>query len=268
VQEGIEPLEWEATYLTGGGDDPVKRVSDAALRAGILITAWSPVALQHELQRYLWKAGEPHIAVKTLWQQLATFNYLPRLQSADVLKDTIRTGASSQDYFGYATSRDPTTGKYQGLSFGRQPTAVFIDEHSVLVSPAAAREAQAVATPGGGSLGLDAANTGTQRVPVGNGSATGEAGGRYTAPGSSASGPGTVPKRTHFYGRIDVDPLRLSSLASQISAELLQHLMGAGVTVQVTIEIQADIPAGAPETTVRTVTENAHTLKFKTVEFD
>lgn len=45
---------------TGGGEDPVKRASEAALRAGILITAWSPVALQHEFQRIaLAEAREP-----------------------------------------------------------------------------------------------------------------------------------------------------------------------------------------------------------------
>jgi hypothetical protein len=37
-------------------------------------------------------------------------------------------------------------------------------------------------------------------------------------------------------------------------------LVGAKVTV--TLEIQAEMPAGVPENVVRTVAENARTLKF------
>ena len=37
---------------------------------------------------------------------------------------------------------------------------------------------------------------------------------------------------------------------------------GAPLNVEVRLEIQADIPGGAPDDVVRTVTENARTLKF------
>ena len=268
MQEGIEPIEWEATYLTGASDDPIRRASDAAVRSGILISEWSPVSLQHEFEQYLWKGDEPTLAVKTLWQQLATYNYLSRLQSSDVLRDTIRAGASSQDYFGYATSVDPVTGKYQGLCFGRMPTAVFIDDHSVLVSPAAAQAALAAATAAAGAVGLDASNGGTRRVAVGNGSIAGEPPAPYATHGGTVPPPAAPAAPTQFYGRIDVDPLRLSSMASQISAEILQRLLGAGVTAQVTIEIHATVAGGASEATVRTVTENANTLGFKVAEFE
>jgi hypothetical protein len=36
----------------------------------------------------------------------------------------------------------------------------------------------------------------------------------------------------------------------------------------VTLEIQAEIPSGAPENVVRTVTENGRTLKFTTQGFE
>ena len=38
------------------------------------------------------------------------------------------------------------------------------------------------------------------------------------------------------------------------------HLVGAMVTV--TLEVEAEIPSGAPENVVRTVTENCRTLRF------
>jgi hypothetical protein len=41
-----------------------------------------------------------------------------------------------------------------------------------------------------------------------------------------------------------------------------------GATVTVTGEIKADIPAGAPDLVVRTVTENGRTLKFTSHGFE
>jgi hypothetical protein len=41
-----------------------------------------------------------------------------------------------------------------------------------------------------------------------------------------------------------------------------------GSSVKVTLEIEAEIKAGAPEQVVRTVTENSRTLKFTTHGFE
>ncbi len=38
--------------------------------------------------------------------------------------------------------------------------------------------------------------------------------------------------------------------------------------VRVTLEIQAEVPGGAPENVVRTVTENSRTLKFTSQGFE
>jgi len=38
--------------------------------------------------------------------------------------------------------------------------------------------------------------------------------------------------------------------------------------VRVTLEVEAEIPDGAPENVVRTVTENSRTLKFTTHGFE
>jgi hypothetical protein len=38
--------------------------------------------------------------------------------------------------------------------------------------------------------------------------------------------------------------------------------------VKVTLEIEAEIPSGAPDNVVRTVTENSRTLKFKNQGFE
>jgi hypothetical protein len=49
----------------------------------------------------------------------------------------------------------------------------------------------------------------------------------------------------------------------------VQHLTSlVGTNVRITIEISADIPDGAPEHVVRTVTENSRTLKFDQAGFE
>ena len=51
--------------------------------------------------------------------------------------------------------------------------------------------------------------------------------------------------------------------------EVVKHLTTLyGANVQVTLEIQAEIPTGAPDNVVRTVTENSRTLKFTSQGFE
>jgi hypothetical protein len=57
--------------------------------------------------------------------------------------------------------------------------------------------------------------------------------------------------------------------ASHIADEVIAHLTGlVGSKVKVTLEIEAEIPTGAPDHVVRTVTENSVTLKFTSQGFE
>jgi len=50
---------------------------------------------------------------------------------------------------------------------------------------------------------------------------------------------------------------------------VVQHLSGLlGAEVTVTLDIDAEIPSGAPDDVVRTVTENCRTLKFENSGFE
>ena len=66
-----------------------------------------------------------------------------------------------------------------------------------------------------------------------------------------------------------LDPERVGRDASKIADEVLAHLVGqVGAEVTVTLEIAAFLPDGASDPTVRTVTENSNTLKFKSHGFE
>jgi hypothetical protein len=88
---------------------------------------------------------------------------------------------------------------------------------------------------------------------------------------SGVPGTGTVvaarPKRYH--GTVVLDSTRVGRDASRVADEVISHLAALmGAKVRVTLEIDAEMPDGASEQIVRTVTENGRTLKFTSQGFE
>ena len=272
TQEGTKPIEWDALRLTGGdpsgGETPVVRPGRRAQRDELLIDSWSPALLKMELDRYLWPDAAAHVGLRQVWTNLATYVYLPRLRDRDVLVQTVRTGAASIDFFGYAVAADGDG--YQSLSFGRLPATVYDDDRSVIVTPEAARQAldkvSAPAPSDGNGSGVAAATIG---VAAAGGSRIVRGGVASPAAGSSTAGTAERAAPTDFYGSVELDPMRPGTAAGQVATEVLQHLSALlGAEVTVTLEIRATVPGGVPGHVVRTVTKNARTLNFKTAEFE
>jgi hypothetical protein len=78
-----------------------------------------------------------------------------------------------------------------------------------------------------------------------------------------------APKARRYFGTVTLDPNRVARDAGRIAEEVIAHL-GAlpNATVQVTLEISADVPAGVPDQVVRIVTENSRTLRFDNHGFE
>ncbi len=224
-----------------------RRIAFALQSDELLLEAWSPMFLKRELDRWFWTDGVGHISARKLFEEnLSRYVYFPRLRDRDVFIKAVQEGAASKDFFGYALGFDGQ--KYAGLSFGKRPMSVLLDDSAVLVRrEVAERVAAVVAEP-------------TAEVPP---SAP------PTTPGSTPSAlpSARVPRR--FYGSAKLNELRMSSAAGQIGEEVVRHLAGlVGAEVEVTLEIRAKVPEGIPENVVRTVSENASTLKFETFEFE
>ena len=76
-----------------------------------------------------------------------------------------------------------------------------------------------------------------------------------------------LPKR--FHGTVTLDATRVGRDASRVAEEVIAHLTGlVGAKVTVTLEVEAQIPSGASDHVVRTVTENSRTLKFTSQGFE
>src|SRR5439155_13525871 len=86
---------------------------------------------------------------------------------------------------------------------------------------------------------------------------------------TSGKGPVAPPKPKRFHGTVLLDPARVGRDAARIADEVIAHLNAlVGSQVKVTLEIEAGVSDGYPDTIVRTVTENSRTLKFSNHGFE
>jgi hypothetical protein len=199
----------------------------------------------------LWRGN--HVAIRQLVEDFARYLYLPRLQSSVVLLNAVRAGFAlltwEHDAFAYAESYDEAAGRYRGLRPGAH-ISVAADDVGLLVLPDIARR----------QIDQETA------PPVAEGSAAGTTASTasVTTPIAQPSVPTQLPKSKRYHGTVTLDPARVGRDAGRIADEVITHLVGLmGSKVSVTLEIQAEIPAGAPDNVVRTVTENSRTLRFE-----
>jgi hypothetical protein len=251
-------FEW-TELKTPGNETLAVRVSKRLKSDSLLITNWAGSLLRLELDRVpLWRG--PHVAVKQLAEDFARYLYLPRMRDSEVLAEAISDGVGLiswvQDSFAYADGWDESSQRYRGLQIGRR-IRVNIDAGGLLVKPDVAQA----------QLRQDEEQRDKRKgpdltAPNGNG-----------GPGISAERGKTSepepPKVRRFHGSVALNPVRLGRDANEMANEIVQHLLKQpGATVEVTIEIQAEIPNGAPDDLVRTICENCRTLKFTTFDFE
>jgi predicted AAA+ superfamily ATPase len=252
------PTTWQAIRLSAG-DALAARASKRLRSDESLVTSLGSTILRKHLDDVpLWRGD--HVAVRQLVEDFAQYLYLPRLAGPEVLTQAVRDGLAllmwQTDTFAFAESYDDGAGRYRGLR-GGQVMSVSADSAGLLVKPDLARRQ------------IDAETT----PPTTGGPTTGPTSGGEgrTGPGAGTGPPkppvAAQPKR--FHGTVTLDPTRVGRDSSRIAEEVIAHLVGlVGSTVTVTLEVEAEIPAGAPDNVVRTVTENSRTLKFSQHGFE
>ena len=257
-----DPVAWEAARLTGQG--PLAERAARRLKSDDLLAAsYAGTLLRMELDRVpLWHGD--HVAVRQLIDHFATYVYLPRLQGPSVLLHAISGGVGlltwEREGFGYADGFDEASGRYRGLRGGEAMSLSDPDTAGVLVKPDAARR----------QLDADEAERAGSRQGEGgdDGRRDGDEG-RDEDEGRKDDDDPPSPPLTRFHGSVSLDATRAGRDAGRIADEVITHLAGlVGANVRVTLEIEADIPEGAPEQVVRTVTENSRTLKFSNAGFE
>ena len=245
-------VEW-STAKVAAQDGLLSRASKKLVSDEGLLPELGPTRLDRDLQKYIWN-GKSHLPLKDLWEYLNRYVYLPRLKGQSVLIKTIQAAVSGMlpGPFAYAERWDETAGKYLGLIIERAATPhVVVDTDSVIVKPEAAatqrstQESQPAgdgnAMPAGGGVGGDAA----------------------TQPSAGQNGQTKELLPTRFIGTVMISPERPAREIHQIVEAIVEQLTtipGAEVTMK--LEIDAEVASGLDRAKVRTLLENATTLRF------
>jgi len=262
------PITWEALRLSGT-DALAVRASKKLRSDELYLTSFAATRLKMELDRVpLWQGN--HVSVRQLVAYFASYLYLPRLKEPGVLLGALGAGLNLltwvQDSFGLADSYDEAASRYRGLRGGTLLNLTDPHGTELVVRPeVASRQLEAER----------AAAVAPAPDPVtANAVSDGRGGGRTDSATPSllrqtevTPPAATQPRR--FHGTVNLDEARVGRDASKIAEEVIAHLVAlVGATVTVTLEIEAETPAGAPDKVVRTVTENCRTLKFSSHGFE
>ena len=259
-------MQWQAFRLSGQ-DGLAVRASKKLRSEELFVPSLAGTRLRMELDRVpLWRGD--NVAIRQLVEDFARYVYLPRLRDPEVLTAAVQDGLGlllwHQESFAYADGYDEASGRYRGLRCGQRVDAIHDAGDGLVVKPEVAikqqeadQAATAVAAPGG--------TTTATGQPV-----NGQPGSPSGGPGEgSDTGPAESTKPRRYYGTVALDAARVGRDAGRIAEEVIAHLTGlVGSSVTVTLEIEANVSGGVPDTVVRTVTENSRTLKFSAHGFE
>ena len=127
----LQNLQFDLYEVRGDGNNLIERTESAIKGNDLIYTSWAAENLKSELDKLLWN-GKSDICVKTLWDCLTQYYYLPKIANYGVLESAIKKGLESDKYFALADSKD-SDGKYINLRYNFSCESV--NKESYLVKP-------------------------------------------------------------------------------------------------------------------------------------
>ena len=253
--DSAAPFVIRETKVEGQSESLADRVSRRLGNDGDLSTRQAAATIRLAIDKVpqIWKDG--HVSLGALWDLYRQYPYMPRLRGRRVLAEGIVDMPLiwQTDAFALAAGYDDAVSRYIGLWIPVDSTAAPAATDSLLlVRPEIAMKQRAAEI----------------RVPA----VPDQDGPDVDDPGPpTTNGPDIVfPKvKTRFYGVKTLNADRIALDFRNVADEVLAHLRAdATANVVVRIEIEATEAAGFDEGKVRTVSENARTLKFDQSSFE
>ncbi len=253
----------ETFPIRTSGDPYAAEIERVCKDNELVISEWSPIHLRTMLGKLYWKDGVVAVRALAVWEDMLRYLYMPRLKNRAVLEQAVTKGAGTRDFFG--TAYGQTGERFEGFKLG--DASVQLDDTLLLIEPAAAAAYEAAKKKtdppvAGGDVPLPISKAakgpggGVAAVQLGLG--LGDPGAAGAAAGSQASRPKS------FFGAVDVKAMTAKMQLVSIAEEIIAVLAAdPNADVKVTLEVSADFPLGASDTTKRAVSENAAALKFK-----
>lgn len=256
--DDMKTIQWDVEKLNGA--EPIVHKVAAKMRQNEqIIEKWAPALLKMELDNLLWK-GADHIQVKTLWDYLTTYCYLPRLASFSVLEEAINEGVKGKEFFALASSFNDD--RYAELKYNTTVSSVHPSDYLVKVPEALKQIVQEMkSSPEPASEGTTAETPKKQ---------TGEIG---AIEGSVETGGSSVPtppaKDTRFFMSVPLDNTRVIRDLQKYLEEVIRHLESTDhCDLKITLEVDAQTNDGFPQETVRVVSANCRDLKIENFGFE
>jgi len=262
-REPSQPFQVRETKVEGQSDSLADRVSRRLGNDGELSTRQAAATIRLAINKVpqAWKGG--HVSLGALWGLFTQYPYMPRLRDRRVLDAGVVDMPMiwQTDAFALATGFDEGTGRYIGLWY---PTP---DDRSL--APATT-DSLLLVRPDVASKQIDAETAETGSVAQQTESREPESAGGST-PDAAPATPGVpkAPSKARFYGVKTLNSDRIAIDFKSIADEVLTPLRAEdGVALTVRVEIEAVADGGFTDGRVRTVSENAKTLKFDQSGFE
>lgn len=253
-----QPFSIRETKVEGQSESLADRVSRRLGNDGDLSSRQAAAAIRLAVDKVpqIWKGG--HVSLGTLWSLYSQYPYMPRLRDRRVLDEGITDQPMiwQSDAFALASGFDEVSGRYIGLWTPDDPgnSAPPATDSLLLVQPDRALIQRAAERPR------------SRRTPSSPTSPQ-EAGVASSAHANPA--PEIASKaKTRFYGVKSLSTDRLGQDFKTLAEEIIEHFRSEGTQLIVRIEIEATSGTGFEDATVRTVSENAQTLKFDQSGFE
>ncbi|MDD3586122.1 MAG: DUF499 domain-containing protein [Thermoguttaceae bacterium] len=265
----MKSVVWDTIRISGGTDHIVSKAAKKMIQNGLLITQWAPSLLLLELDKVLWKESDS-IDVKKLWDYLCTYCYLPRLANYKVLEEAIRNGINSTEYFALAAGRsdkrflDLKYNQYVGI-IANSDILVKLDLAQKQIAEETSAQTDTVSSSLRSETGLNKQQGKGLRTEAGSLPADSVS----SVPTDDASPQQDRPQNRHFSMMATLDNTRIMRDVKKLVEEVISHLTTVdGVTVNISLDVEANAPNGLSTSTVRTVSENCQTLKVSNFEFN
>ncbi|OMC31131.1 AAA family ATPase [Mycobacterium colombiense] len=246
------PFVIRETKVEGQSESLAERVSRRLGNDGDLSTRQAAANIRLAINNVpqIWKDG--HVSLGALWTLYCQYPYMPRLRDRTVLNDGIIDMPMHWgiEAFALATTFDTAAHRYIGLwTRDDNNAAPAATDALLLVRPDIALKQRE---------GEEAARGGDETPPVD----------KPIPPKSPPPDIAFPPTKTRFYGVKTLSSEKIALDFKNIADEVITHLRDASTRLVVKIEIEATEASGFDETKIRTVSENAKTLKFDQSGFE
>ena len=251
------PFIIRETKIEGQSEWLAERVSRRLGSDGDLSTRQAAVNIRLAINKVpqVWKDG--HVALGTLWGLYSQYPYMPRLRDRKVLEEGVTDLPMlwETDAFALASGYDAAKQRYIGLWLPHeQNTPPAPNDSMLLVQPEVATRQRNEEVP------HDSAGPDSQRAESAER-------GQHSDPHRRPEIDIAFPP-TRFFGVKTLNSDRIALEFKNIADEVIANLREQGVNLTVRIEIEATADHGFDESKVRTVSENARTLKFDQSGFE